>query len=98
LGELDRKEIIDAFECVDEVYITEHKYNIDFNDPYDRSVCEALIKFRPHIFANGGDRFLDDIPESQICKDLGIEMVFNVGYGGKVRSSSELVEKYRDNK
>jgi hypothetical protein len=25
-------------------------------------------------------------------------MVFNVGYGGKVRSSSELVEKYRDNK
>jgi hypothetical protein len=26
---------------------------------------------------------------------LGIEMVYNVGHGGKVRSSSELVRKAR---
>lgn len=94
MPETDRKEIIEAFECVDEVYVTLHHDKINFADPYDRSVCEALSTIRPHIFANGGDRFADDIPEFQMCNDLGIEMVFNVGHGGKVRSSSDLVKNY----
>jgi len=94
MPEADRQEIIQAFECVDEVYLTEHHDKINFNDPVDRSVCVALNKIRPHIFANGGDRFADDIPEFQMCNELGIEMVFNVGHGGKVRSSSDLVSSY----
>ena len=85
----DRKEIIEALECVDEVIISSHKKGTK-----DISVCKELAKIKPHIFANGGDRFADNIPEFILCKKLGIEMVFNVGKGGKVRSSSEMLKDY----
>lgn len=45
------------------------------------------------IFAKGGDRFLDEIPEAEICKELGIKIVD--GLGNKIESSSNLVEKAR---
>ena len=86
---IERKEIIEALECVDEVIVTKHSKNSK-----DISVCRELSKIRPHIFTNGGDRFADNIPEFKLCKKLGIEMVFNVGYGGKVRSSSQLLKEY----
>ena len=82
----DRAEIIRAFKCVDDVYILES----------DRSdVGEALERIRPHIFANGGDRRnASDIPEAVVCEQHDIEMMFNIGQGGKVRSSSELLRNY----
>jgi len=46
---------------------------------------------KPDIFAKGGDRTLDNIPEADICRKLGIKMVFNVG-GGKIQSSSDLIK------
>lgn len=92
--ELERKEIIEALESVDEVIISSHSYDVDFNKIEDKSVCKELEKIRPHIFANGGDRFAEDIPEFKLCNELGIEMIFNVGFGGKVRSSSELLKEY----
>jgi D-beta-D-heptose 7-phosphate kinase/D-beta-D-heptose 1-phosphate adenosyltransferase len=85
----ERKEIIEALECVDEVIVSGHKKNTK-----DISICQELIKIKPHIFANGGDRFANNIPEFKLCNDLGIEMVFNVGKGGKIRSSSELLKEY----
>lgn len=94
MNELERKEIIEALACVDEVIISSHHENIDLNNPHDKSVCVELSQIMPHVFANGGDRFADDIPEFQLCNELGIEMVFNVGHGGKVQSSSDLVNKY----
>jgi len=87
----DRAEIIGAFRDVDQVIISKHTKNTK-----DMSVCKELLKLNPDIFANGGDRFADNIPEFKLCKRLGIEMVFNVGHGGKVRSSSELLKKYAD--
>jgi len=58
----------------------------------DQTVCETLRFVEPHIFANGGDRRTDyDIPETQVCRELGIAMVFGIG-GEKIQSSSELVE------
>ncbi|MBW2969127.1 hypothetical protein KY314_03350 [Candidatus Woesearchaeota archaeon] len=51
--------------------------------PYD-----LLIK--PDVFANGGDRKADNIPEYNLCNELGIEMIFNIG-GSKIQSSSDLV-------
>jgi hypothetical protein len=65
------------------------------------SVSRELQKIKPYIFANGGDRNEEDAknPNSSLyydietCRDLGIEMVFNIGHGGKIQSSSELVEK-----
>lgn len=90
MPEHERKEIIEAFGPVDEVVLTGHAENTK-----DISVCEELRKIRPHIFANGGDRKPDGdpVPEVLVCRELGIEMVYNVGHGGKVQSSSELVKK-----
>jgi len=85
----ERKEIIEALACVDEVVITGHSKNTK-----DMSVCKELLKIKPDIFANGGDRFADNIPEFKLCNDLGIKMVFNIGRGGKIRSSSELLKEY----
>lgn len=59
----------------------------------DQTVCETLRLVKPHVFANGGDRRDEaEIPEARVCRELGIEMVFNVG-GGKVQSSSDLVQR-----
>ena len=65
-------------------------------DDSDNTVCEALRKYRPHYFANGGDRTNTNTPEMAVCEELGIEMLWKVG-GGKVQSSSELVKKRRSN-
>ncbi|MFA6515121.1 MAG: adenylyltransferase/cytidyltransferase family protein [Candidatus Paceibacterota bacterium] len=95
----ERKEIIEALSAVDKVFISEHGENPE--GPREMSVSRELLKIKPHIFANGGDRNEEDAknPNSSLyydietCKNLGIEMVFNVGHGGKVQSSSWLVEK-----
>ena len=86
----ERKEIIEALGCVDEVIITKHS-----NKTKDISICKELRKIKPHIFANGGDRKPDGdpVPEVDLCNELGIEIVYNVGHGGKVRSSSLLVKQ-----
>ena len=58
----------------------------------DNTVCHALSRHRPNAFANGGDRKTDNTPEMVLCKELGIELLWNVG-GGKIQSSSDLVAK-----
>lgn len=85
----ERKEVIEAFDSVDRVFITEHAGGTD-----DMSVCDALRKLRPHIFANGGDRVKTNIPEVPVCREIGCKMVFNIGPGGKVQSSSWLLANY----
>ncbi|MFB6089385.1 MAG: adenylyltransferase/cytidyltransferase family protein, partial [Candidatus Aenigmatarchaeota archaeon] len=89
MDEKEKKEILEEFECVDEVVITQHGEEVK-----DPSVCEALKRVRPDVFANGGDRKEHNVPEYDLCERLGIEMVFNVG-GGKKQSSSELVKNAR---
>lgn len=88
MSEIERKEILESFRAVARVIITKHKPNDS-----DRSVCRELEKLRPDIFANGGDRHSGNIPEYALCEQLGIKMVFNVGQGGKVQSSSWLVKQ-----
>ena len=96
MDEKERKEILLALRSVDEVYITKHKKN-----PTDMSVCDALKVVKPHIFANGGDRDKKDAknkssslnPEALLCEQMGTKIVFGVGKGGKVQSSSWLVNK-----
>lgn len=60
-------------------------------DDSDGTVCEALIKHKPDFFANGGDRFPDNIAELALCQSLGIKTIFNIG-GEKIASSSEIVK------
>ena len=61
------------------------------------TVCEALRRIKPDYFANGGDRKLDNTPEMEVCEELNIKMLWNVG-GGKAESSSWLVNKMKENK
>ena len=42
-------------------------------------------------FANGGDQNNDTIPEAEICRELGIELID--GVGNKIQSSSWLLNK-----
>jgi D-beta-D-heptose 7-phosphate kinase/D-beta-D-heptose 1-phosphate adenosyltransferase len=77
----ERAEILRAFEGVKDV--------IEADDD-DGSVCETLKVLQPDIFANGGDRFNTNTPETQTCKKYAIEMLWGVG-GGKIQSSSDLV-------
>jgi D-beta-D-heptose 7-phosphate kinase/D-beta-D-heptose 1-phosphate adenosyltransferase len=88
MHEEERKEILEAIRGVNEVIITDHKPHDE-----DRSVCRALRAVKPDIFANGGDRHPagDPVPEVELCNELGIKLVYNLGRGGKVQSSSELV-------
>lgn len=90
----ERKEIIESFAIIDKVVITRHGINDS-----DTSVCKDLEKLKPDIFANGGDRKSEkDIPEVAICNKHKIKMIFNVGAGGKLQSSSLLVERAIKNK
>jgi len=66
-------------------------------DDTDGTVCEALQRLQPDMFGNGGDRTSDNTPEKEVCLDIGIRMVWNLG-GQKVQSSSELVRTYVKNK
>lgn len=93
MKEEERAEIIRALRCVDEVMLTLHPEN-----PEDMSVCVELRALKPDIFANGGDRKSDNTPEVIVCKEIGCELVFEIGRGGKVQSSSWLVANYEKNK
>jgi D-beta-D-heptose 7-phosphate kinase/D-beta-D-heptose 1-phosphate adenosyltransferase len=64
----------------------------------DDTVCKSLEKMLPDIFANGGDRKEGTVPEYDLCRKLGIELVFGVGGNDKPQSSSWLVNKLRKNK
>lgn len=91
MPEEERKQIIEALACVDRVVVTSHKENED-----DMSVSRELKKVKPHIFVNGGDRKLDNIPEAPVCKAINCKMVFNIGRGGKVQSSSWLLKNFAE--
>ena len=95
MPEKERVEIIEAMlRPGDFAMLTAHVEN-----DLDRSVCATLRKlhkmYEVDIFANGGDRLSDNVPEVQVCNELKIQMVFNVG-GGKVQSSSEMVKKAKE--
>ncbi len=85
----ERKELIESFACVDEVVLTSHTLN-----PKDMSVCKDLQQLKPHVFVNGGDRNKKNIPEVDICNAIRCRMVFNIGAGGKVQSSSWLLKDF----
>jgi cytidyltransferase-like protein len=80
----ERVKIIQELKCVDIVI-----QSCDL----DRTVCQTLKTAvpTPDLFCNGGDQFNQSIPESEICKTLGIQLVD--GLGLKIQSSSWLLDK-----
>ena len=97
MPEHERKEIIEAFKAVDRVILTSHE-----PDTKDISISNDLRTIRPHVFAKGGDRHPSGVPipspEVLVCNEIGCEIIYDIGHGGKVQSSSELVEKVKNNK
>ena len=91
----EREQVLLNLKSVDNV--------INFAD-HDDSAIEAILKvkrFYPNaklIFANGGDRTDDNIPELEHFMDEEwIDFEFNVG-GSKSNSSSNILEKWADNR
>lgn len=79
----DRKKILEAY--------TPYIHEVDDSDG---TVCEALRRIKPDYFGNGGDRKKDNTPELDVCEELGIEPVFELG-GGKYSSSSAINGRQR---
>ena len=79
----ERCEILEGFAATGET---------TYVDDTDNSVCEALRRLKPDYFANGGDRKTNNTPEMDVCNELGIELLWNMG-GGKIQSSSTLVNE-----
>lgn len=83
----ERKEILKSLKWVDKVILTSHPKNSK-----NMSVDRELKKIRPHIFANGGDRTKNNIPELAVCREISCRPVFNLGR--KIQSSSWLLENF----
>ncbi|MDB4849053.1 adenylyltransferase/cytidyltransferase family protein [Gammaproteobacteria bacterium] len=87
---LERKAIVENLLCVDLV--------IDFEDDEVGSASNALIKVKkmyPYdeiIFANGGDRNKENIPEMSVN---GIDFQFGVGGDDKKNSSSWILKNWQ---
>jgi D-beta-D-heptose 7-phosphate kinase/D-beta-D-heptose 1-phosphate adenosyltransferase len=67
---------------------------VPFEVEGDQTVCEALARLKPDVFANGGDRAdPTTIPEWEVCQRLGIELVTGVG-ADKHWSSSDMLRAW----
>lgn len=85
----ERAELIGAFASVEVVS--------SFDDS-DDTACDAILKFRPDAFANGGDRKKNNTPEMELCDELGIQMLWGIGGKDKPQSSSWLVNNLMEKK
>lgn len=69
-------------------------------DDRDNSASDGIKKVREKypddelVFANGGDRTKDNIPESSICKELNVRLEFGVGGSNKANASSKILKEY----
>ena len=81
----DKIAILRSIRFVDDVVVSIDK---------DQTQCATLTKIRPDIFAKGGDRYANEIPEAKVCADLGIKIVD--GLGEKVQSSSSLIKHVKE--
>lgn len=83
MPEKERLAIVKALRCVDDAFLA-----VDT----DRTVCKSIRlarqRYGVQIFTKGGDRFASEIPESAVCRELGIQIVD--GLGDKIQSSSAL--------
>lgn len=85
----ERLAIVEGIKGVDQTMIF---------DDNDGSACDAIQKLKSDysyaniIFANGGDRTAENIPEMRID---GVEFVFGVGGSNKKNSSSWVLEDWK---
>ena len=68
---------------------------VDSVNDADDTVCEAIRRRRPTYFANGGNRREENTPETLLCNELEVELLWGIGGNEKISSSSELTKKNR---
>lgn len=73
---------------------------VDFVAPFeikgDQTVCRALDILKPHVFTKGGDRKdMSTIPEWEVCRENGIEIISGVG-ADKEWSSSDFLKEWEN--
>ncbi|HEU0266704.1 MAG TPA: hypothetical protein VFQ70_03680, partial [Candidatus Saccharimonadaceae bacterium] len=88
LPEQNRLRLMRAMRDIDEVVLS-----VD-EDPTVVNTLEMIAKQHPGdelVFANGGDRDSEKaVPETDVCHQYGIEMVFGVGGTTKADSSTRI--------
>tara|TARA_Y100001938_G_scaffold22642_1_gene29284 strand:- start:720 stop:1154 length:435 start_codon:yes stop_codon:yes gene_type:complete len=95
MDEVSRLRIVRAL-----AYVNKAMVSID-DDP---TVCRSIRSIHkqycddPFVsdiyFMNGGDRGQGTVPEAEVCEELDIKMIYNVG-GLKTESSSSLLQRVR---
>ena len=79
--------------------IVSYVRGVDYVIPFeaegsDQTVCVALEMLKPHVFTKGGDRVdHTSIPEWDICKRNGIEVISGIGFK-KEWSSSDFLKDW----
>lgn len=88
LDERNRLRLISALKHVDDAILA-----IDQEPPVIETL-RVIAKEHPNdelIFANGGDRSSPSVvPETEVCKEFNIEMVYGVGGTQKADSSTRI--------
>lgn len=88
LDEKSRLRLISALKHVDDAILA-----IDEEPPVSETL-HIIAKEHPNdelIFANGGDRSVPSaVPETSICKEYGIKMVYGIGGVQKTDSSTRI--------
>lgn len=87
IDEQDRLRIVRALRAVDEAFIA-----IDDDRTVSaslRQIAEANTDYHL-VFANGGDRKPEFVPEAETCEACGIEMMFGLGGTDKADSSTRI--------
>ncbi len=79
----DRALVLDALECVDFVII------------FDEVAPDLLLRdIKPHIHVKGGDYSVDELPETELVRSLGGDVV-TIGYV-KGKSTTNLIQQIVD--
>ncbi len=74
---------------------------LEFDDS-DNSASDGIRKVRSKypddhlVFANGGDRGKDNIPECPVCEECKVELAFGVGGDNKANSSSWILNNWNN--
>lgn len=69
-------------------------------DDTDNSASDGIMKARNKypeaklVFANGGDRTRENIPEEPMCIKCNVELKFGVGGENKANASSKILKEY----
>lgn len=63
----------------------------------DIASCESLRRYRPDVFLKGGSDWNEEnLRERDVCKELGIRVIFGVGGYDKPRGSSDVKDDERE--